>query len=167
MGQYISRRNSFLSLCCLWKKWLHLSFTLRSFNGIYLFSQLPAYGLWTCLGHTTLLFAHTFPERWGPDKGDNETDHDSSAPPQTLCIRAVYFTPHARPCRRYHDHLKESQRGTVTGPRLHGWWAEYQDETPAPGASFARFIFQTLSVTKSISLNFTGLLRINIRWNTG
>ena len=50
------------------------------------------------------------------------TRHTTTAQchPRRRAIHAIYFTPHARACRHYHDYLKESQRGEVTCPGLHG-----------------------------------------------
>ena len=46
------------------------------------------------------------------------TRHTTTAQchPRRRAIHAIYFTPHARACRHYHDYLKESQRGEVTCP---------------------------------------------------
>lgn len=149
----------------------NVSLTLRSFNGIYLFSQLPAYCLWTCLGYTILLFAQAFPECWGPDKGNNETHHDSSVPPQTprnTChllysscqgLQALPRLPKGESERR-----SNLPRVAWLVSRIPGWNAS---SLHWPGTSFTRFIFQTLSATKSISLDFIGLIRINIRRKTG
>lgn len=130
--------------CCLWKKWLNLSLTLISFNGIYLFSQLSAYCLWTCLvtPHSCLLMPSLNAE--GQTRAITRQTMTAQHHPRRGAIRAIYFPP-VRSCRRYHDYLKARQRGEVTCPRLHGWWTEHQHETPAHSMDLARLLRQVSS----------------------
>lgn len=149
----------------------NFSLTLRSFNGIYLFSQLPAYCLWTCLGYTILLLTlRPSLNAEGQTRVTTRHAHGSSVPPQTL-----RNTCHLRYSSRQslpgviHDYLKKSQRGRSNCPGLHGWWAGLPGWKASslhwPGTSFTKGSSSDFECNHS--LDFIGLIRINIRWNTG